>query len=173
MKILDSQGRLFGKLSILDLGATLIILLVVVGIFFFPGTSGSVAQVGVTTKSVQVDVIALGLKGRNLQDLLKTGDKVNLIIRNQPYGQVEIKSVNLLTRTVVVPQPNGTVKALPDPREEESFSRNMMFTLEGKGQITKDGPVLGNIKIKIGNTVELEGLNYNFNASVIDVRVEK
>ncbi|WP_449420635.1 DUF4330 domain-containing protein [Phormidium nigroviride] len=173
MKILDSQGRLFGKLSILDLGATLIILLVVVGIFFFPGTSGSVAQVGVTTKPVQVDVIALGLKGRNLQDLLKTGDKVNLIIRNQPYGQVEIKSVNLLTRTVVVPQPNGTVKALPDPREEESFSRNMMFTLEGKGQITKDGPVLGNIKIKIGNTVELEGLNYNFNASVIDVRVEK
>ncbi|MDF0551711.1 DUF4330 domain-containing protein [Kamptonema sp. UHCC 0994] len=173
MKILDSQGRLFGKLSILDVGATLIILLVVVGIFFFPGTSGSVAQVGVTTKPVQIDVIALGLKGRNLQDLLKPGDKVNMIIRNQPYGQVDIKSVNLLTRTVVVPQPNGTAKALPDPREEESFSRNMMFTLEGKGQITKDGPVLGNLKIKIGNTVELEGFNYNFNASVIDVRVQK
>ena len=173
MKILDSQGRLFGKLSILDVGATLIILLVVVGIFFFPGTSGSVAQVGVTTKPVQIDVIALGLKGRNLQELFKAGDKVNMIIRNQPYGQVDIKSVQTLTRTVAVPQPNGSVKALPDPREEESFSRNMMFTLEGKGQITKDGPVLGNLKIKIGNTVELEGLTYNFNASVIDVRVQK
>jgi len=173
MKILDSQGRLFGKLSILDLGAALIILLVAVGIFFFPGTSGSVAQVGVTTKPVQLDVIALGLKGRNLQDLFKAGDKVNMIIRNQPYGQVDIKSVKTLTRTVAVPQPDGSVKALPDPREEESFSRNMMFTLQGKGQITKDGPVLGNLKIKIGNTVELEGMNYNFNASVIDVRVEK
>ena len=173
MKILDSQGRLFGKLSILDVGAVLIILLVVVGIFFFPGTSGSVAQVGgVTTKPVQIDVIALGLKGRNLQSLFKVGDKVNIIIRNQPYGQVDIKAIKTLTRTVVIPQPNGTAKALPDPREEESFSRNMMFTLEGKGQITKDGPVLGNIKIKIGNTVELEGFNYNFNASVIDVRVQ-
>jgi hypothetical protein len=173
MKILDSQGRLFGKLSILDVGAILIILLVVVGIFFFPGTSGSVAQVGgVTTKPVQIDVIALGLKGRDLQSLFKAGDKVNMIIRNQPYGQVEIKAIKTLTRTVIAPQPNGTVKALPDPREEESFSRNMMFTLEGKGQITKDGPVLGNIKIKIGNTVELEGFNYNFNASVIDVRVQ-
>ncbi|MGE5656193.1 MAG: DUF4330 domain-containing protein [Actinomycetota bacterium] len=173
MKILDSQGRLFGKLNILDLGASLIILLVVIGIFFFPGTTGSVAQVGgVSLKPVEVDVIALGLKGRNLQGLFKTGDKVNLIIRNQPYGQIDIKSVQTLTRTVAVPQPNGSVKALPDPREEESFSRNMMFTLQGKGQITKDGPVLGNIKIKIGNTVELEGVNYNFNASVIDVRVK-
>jgi hypothetical protein len=174
MKILDSQGRLFGKLSILDVGAVLIILLVVVGIFFFPGTSGSVAQVGgVTTKPVQIDVIALGLKGRDFQSLFKVGDKVNIIIRNQPYGQIDIKNVKILTRTLAVPQPNGTVKALPDPREEESFSRNMMFTLEGKGQITKDGPVLGNIKIKIGNTVELEGFNYNFNASIIDVRVQK
>jgi Domain of unknown function (DUF4330) len=174
MKILDSQGRLFGKLSILDVGAVLIILLVVVGIFFFPGTSGSVAQVGgVTTKPVQIDVIALGLKGRNFQSLFKVGDKVNIIIRNQPYGQIDIKDIKVLTRTLAVPQPNGTLKALPDPREEESFSRNMMFTLEGKGQITKDGPVLGNIKIKIGNTVELEGFNYNFNASIIDVRVQK
>jgi len=40
MKILDSQGRLFGKVSILDFGAALVILLVLVGIFFFPGTSG-------------------------------------------------------------------------------------------------------------------------------------
>jgi len=36
MKILDSQGRLFGKVSILDFGAALVILLVLVGIFFFP-----------------------------------------------------------------------------------------------------------------------------------------
>lgn len=173
MKILDSQGRLFGKLSILDVGAALIILMVAIGIFFFPGTSGSVAQVGGTPlKPVEVDVIALGLKGRELQNLFKAGDKVNLIIRNQPYGQVDIKAAKMLTRTVVVPQPDGTVKALPDPREEESFSRNMMFTLEGKGQITSNGPVLGNLKIKIGTTVELEGTKYNFNASVIDVRVK-
>ncbi|MDZ4875046.1 MAG: hypothetical protein CLLPBCKN_004442 [Chroococcidiopsis cubana SAG 39.79] len=33
MKILDSQGRLFGKVSLLDIGAALVIFLVVVGIF--------------------------------------------------------------------------------------------------------------------------------------------
>ena len=46
MALLDSKGRLFGKVSILDLGALLIILGVVFGIFFLPGRSGSVAQIG-------------------------------------------------------------------------------------------------------------------------------
>ncbi|MEP6518470.1 DUF4330 domain-containing protein [Microcoleus vaginatus] len=174
MKILDSQGRLFGKLSILDVGAALIVLLVAVGIFFFPGTSGgSVAQVGTSIKPVEIDAIAIGLKGTNVQDLFKAGDKINVVIRNQPSGQITIKSAKTLTRTLAVPQPNGTLKALPDPREEEAFSKNMMFTLEGKGQLTENGPVLGNTKVKIGTTLELEGNKYIFNASVIDVRVKE
>ncbi|MBD1828736.1 DUF4330 domain-containing protein [Microcoleus vaginatus GB1-A2] len=174
MKILDSQGRLFGKLSILDVGAALIVLLVAVGIFFFPGTSGgSVAQVGTSIKPVEIDAIAIGLKGTNVQELFKAGDKINVVIRNQPSGQITIKSAKTLTRTLAVPQPNGTLKALPDPRQEEAFSQNMMFTLEGKGQLTENGPVLGNTKVKIGTTLELEGKKYIFNASVIDVRVKE
>ena len=175
MKILDSQGRLFGKISVLDFGAVLIILMVLVGIFVFPGTNkNSVAQVGnVMTQSVEVDAIALGLKGRYPEKLLKEGEKTQLIIRNQPYGEVDLKSVDFLTRKVAVPQPDGTVKALPDPREKELFSRNVLLTLEGKGRVTDDGPILGNIKVKIGMTIELEGRDYNFNASVIDVRVQE
>lgn len=174
MKILDSQGRLFGKVSILDLGAVLIILIVIVGIFFFPGTTrGSVAQIGnVISKPIELEAIAVGLKGRNLEEMLKVGDKTDLVIRNQPYGEVTIQSVDILTRKIVVPTLDGNVKVIVDPKEEEAFSRNVVLILEGQGRITDDGPVLGNIKVKIGNTVELEGPNYNFNASVIDVRVK-
>ena len=79
MKILDPQGRLFGKVSLLDIGAALVILLVVVGIFFFPGTSG--AQIGVATKPVEIDVIVRGLSVRDPQQLfeqgLKPGGKTN------------------------------------------------------------------------------------------------
>ncbi|MCL1469591.1 DUF4330 domain-containing protein [Argonema antarcticum] len=173
-KILDSQGRLFGKLSILDVGAALVILLVVVGIFFFPGTSGSVAQLGVTTKPVEVDVVVRGLSILNPQELIKefqTKKKTNIIIRNQPYGQVDIKSVKELSRSVVVPQPDGSVKALPDPRKD-TFSTDMLITLAGKAQITANGPVLGNNKIKVGMLLQLEGFEYDFNASVIDVRIK-
>ncbi|MBD2480794.1 MULTISPECIES: DUF4330 domain-containing protein [Planktothrix] len=172
MKILDSQGRLFGKISILDLGAAFVILLVIFGIFFYPGTSGSVAQVGVTTRPVEVDVLVVGLKSRNAKELFKTGQKTNLIIRNQPYGQVTLKNIEFLPRIIPVTQPNGTLKPLPDPTADVLFNNNLLLTLEGKGQITENGPVLGNIKIKVGTTVELDGKEYNFNGTVIEVRVQ-
>ncbi|AFY53614.1 hypothetical protein Riv7116_1040 [Rivularia sp. PCC 7116] len=175
MSIIDSKGRLFGKFNILDIGALLVILLVIGGIFLFPGTTGSVAQVGTTTKPIEVDLVVRGLKVRDVDRLsegggLKKGEKTNVIIRNQPYGQIPIKSIQVLPRKIIVTQPDGTVKLVPDPRENV-FSTDMLLTLAGKATITDSGPVLGNSKVKIGMPFELEGFNYNFRGSVIDVRV--
>ncbi len=175
MAILDSKGRLFGKFNILDIGALLVILLVIGGIFLFPGTTGSVAQIGVKTKPIEVDLIVRGLKVRDVDRLSEQGfkakGKTNVIIRNQPYGQIPIKSIEILPRDIIVTQPDGSVKLVKDPRDN-IFSTDMLLTLAGKATITDDGPVLGNSKVKIGMPFELEGFNYNFNASVIDVRVE-
>lgn len=172
MKLLDSKGRLFGKLSILDLGAALVILLVLIGIFLFPGTTGtSIAQIS-GTKPVEVDLVVRGLSVRNPAELyqeFEEAGKTNIVIRNQPYGEVEIKSVTPLTREVIVPQPDGSVKALPDPRQE-TFSEDMLLTITGNAKVTPDGVVLGNSKVKIGTMVELEGASYNFNSSIVDIR---
>jgi hypothetical protein len=174
MPILDSKGRLFGKINLLDLGAALVILLVIISIFVFPGTTGSVAQVGTRTVPIEVDLVVRGLNVRDPERLfaagLTKGGKTNVIIRNQPYGQIDIKSVQLLPRTLTVSQPDGSVKELPDPRTN-NFSTDMLLTLEGKAQVTETGPVLGNSRVKIGTTFELEGFNYNFNSSVIDIRL--
>lgn len=175
MAILDSKGRLFGKFNILDIGALLVILLVIGGIFLFPGTTGSVAQVGTTTKPIEVDLIVRGLKVKDIDRLSEQGfekaGKTNVIIRNQPYGQIPIKSIEVLPRQIIVTQPDGSIKLIEDPREN-IFSTDMLLTLAGKATITDSGPVLGNSKVKIGMPFELEGFNYNFNASVIDVRIE-
>lgn len=174
MAILDSKGRLFGKISILDIGAALIILLVVAGIFLFPGTSGSVAQVGSSTTPIEVDVMVRGLTVRDPQALLKSlqdEEKTNIIIRNQPYGEVNVLGVKSLPRSVAVPQPDGSVISLPDPRPELEYTIDMLITLGGDAQIVDDGPVLGNTKIKVGTPMELEGLTYRFNAPVVGVRI--
>ncbi|MEO8890647.1 MAG: DUF4330 domain-containing protein [Coleofasciculaceae cyanobacterium] len=174
MAILDSKGRLFGKVSILDFGAVLVILLVIVGIFFFPGTSGSVAQLN-GTKPVELDLLVRGLNVSNPEALIAEFNKekkTNIIIRNQPYGQLNIKSVKTLQRNLAVAQPDGTLKVLPDPRAEESFSTDMLMVLTGQATINKDGPVLGNSKVRIGTTLELEGPMYNFNGSVIGMRIK-
>lgn len=174
MAILDSKGRLFGKVNILDIGALLVILLVIFGIFFFPGGSGSLAQAPIT-KPVEVDLVVRGLNVRDPQELfnqgLAKGKKTNIVIRNQPHGAIDIKSVKQLPRTLLIPQPDGSLKELPDIRTN-NFSTDMILTLEGKAQITENGPVIGPSKLKIGVPIELDGFNYNFNATVIDVRIK-
>jgi hypothetical protein len=173
MKIIDSKGRLFGKISILDLGAACIILMVLVGIFIYPGATGSIAQVN--TKTVEVDAIVRGL---NVLDPdvffkdMKDEKKVSIVIRNQPAGALEVKSIQELPRTVLIPQPDGSAKPMEDPRPETKYSQDLILTMTGKAQITDDGVVLdGAKKVKIGNVVELDGASYNFNGTVIDVRV--
>jgi hypothetical protein len=174
MAILDSKGRLFGKVSIIDVGAAIVILLVVVGIFFLPGNSGSVAQLGATTQPVEVDVMVRGLTVSDPQGLMETmreEGQTNIIIRNQPYGRVDITAVEELPRTVAVPQPDGSLEALPDPRPELGFTLDMVVTLAGNAEVVDSGPVFGNNKVKIGNIIEIEGLIYRFNTTVVGVRI--
>ncbi|OUC14624.1 MAG: pyruvate/2-oxoglutarate dehydrogenase complex,dihydrolipoamide dehydrogenase (E3) component [Alkalinema sp. CACIAM 70d] len=166
MAILDSQGRLFGKFSILDVGAALIILMVIGGIFLLPGKTSSFAQ----GTPIEVDVLVRGLSSATPKELLKEGQRINVIIRNEPSGTVDLKKVEFLPRTVAVSQPDGSVKALPDPRPEMGFSNDLRMTLSGNAKITEDGPVFGNKKVKVGTSLELEGPEYNFNSTVIAIR---
>ncbi|XTZ10678.1 MAG: DUF4330 domain-containing protein [cyanobacterium endosymbiont of Rhopalodia yunnanensis] len=174
MKLLDSKGRLFAKVSILDLGAAFIIFLVIIGIFIVPGKSGVSTIAQASKKPIEVDVIVRGLGVRNPESLIQqfeNAKKTNIVIRNQPAGEVYVKDIQPLPRTTVVPQPDGSVKALPDPRPEVVFFKDMILTLGGEAYITETGAVLGNQKVKIGTLIELEGKDYNFNTSTIDVRI--
>jgi hypothetical protein len=171
MAILDRQGRLFGKFSILDVGTLLVMLFVVAGIFLSPGSSGPIRG-QVETHAVEADVIVRGLnvlKPELLLQRFSPGSKLSFVIRNQPAGQVEIKNVRQLERTLVLPQPDGSPKETVDPRKD-NFSMDMIITVTGKGQQTKEGLVLGNTKMKIGSSVEIDQTNYNFNGTVIDIR---
>jgi hypothetical protein len=171
MPILDRQGRLFGKFSILDIGAVLVMLFVVAGIFLSPGNSSRINGQD-KPQSVEADVIVRGLNVLKPESLLREfspGNKLSFVIRNQPAGQVDIKGVRQIERTLPVPLADGSIKAVKDPRPD-SFLMDMIVTVTGKGQRTKEGLVLGNTKMKIGSSVEIDQLNYNFNGTVIDIR---
>ena len=174
MAILDSKGRLFGKVSILDIGAAFVIALTIAGIFLVPGDSGSVAQIGATLKPVEVDLMVRGLTVSDPDGLVQAIEdegKTEIIIRNQPFGQVNVKAIQRLPRTVATPQPDGTLKPIPDPRPEMDFTIDMVITLEGQAQVNNDAVVFGNNKMKIGNQVAIEGLTYRFNTTTVGVRI--
>lgn len=174
MKIIDSKGRLFGKLSLLDLAAACVILLVVVGVFFFPGTpitNNLVAQT--KQKPIEVTVLVRGLSVANYDVLaqeFEPGKKADIVIRNQPAGKVELIESKVLPRTTPVPQPDGTVKALPDPRPEVAMIKDLLITLGGKAEVTSGGYLLsGSKKIKIGSSIQLQGNIYDFSGTVIAI----
>lgn len=175
MKIIDSKGRLFGKVSILDLGAAGVILLAVAGIFFFPGTPVTKSIVAQNSfKPIEVEVLVRGLSVSDLDALLtefQEDKKASIVIRNQPAGEVDIVKTERLPRTTPVPQPDGTVKALPDPRPEINMIHDMVLTFGSKAEITDSGVVLdGAKKVKIGTPIRLEGKTYDFNGTVVTVR---
>jgi hypothetical protein len=175
MAILDSKGRLFGKLSLLDLGAGLIMLMVVAGLFLLPGGSGSsVAQIGATKSPIEIDVIVRGLTVSNPKafvESIQQQKKANIIIRNQPSGSVDVVSVKSLPRSVAVPQPDGSVKPMPDPRPELDYTVDMLVTVRGDAQVQDDSAVLAGNKVKVGTVLELEGQTYRINAPIVGVRI--
>lgn len=173
MKIIDSKGRLFGKINVLDLGAIAVIVLVLIGIFIVPGPKGSIAQVGSASgDTIELNLLVRGLSVKNSQEFLSAleNTSVKIIVRNEPAGSLNIESVEELPNYVIAPQPDGSVKSLPDPRPIVALSTDMIIYMNGKGTMTDDGAVLANQKIKIGSVLELDGTNYNFRGSVIDVK---
>lgn len=172
MKIIDSQGRLFGKISILDLGAGAIIFFAIAGILVFPGTQVTgIAQNN--SKPIEIQVLVRGLAIINYEKLIESFEEnktIDIVIRNQPAGTLEIVSTRALPRTTPVPQPDGTVKALPDPRPEVEFIRDFIITLSGEAEVTGNGVILeGAKKVKIGTGIRLEGKTYDFNGTIIGV----
>jgi hypothetical protein len=174
MKIIDSKGRLFGKLSLLDLAAACVILLVIVGVFFFPGTPLTGNLVAQTRqKPIEIQVLVRGLSIANydvLAQAFETEKQADIVIRNQPAGKVTILNSKILPRTTAVPQPDGTVKALNDPRPEIVMLRDLAMTLGSKAEITNTGYVLsGSKKIKIGSAIQLQGSLYDFSGTVMAI----
>ena len=173
MALLDSKGRLFGKISILDVGAIAIVLAVIFGIFFLPGNSGSVAQLGANIKTVEVELLVRGLSVKNpdrFVEEFRDSETTSNVIRNQPFANVGIKSIERLPRTTPVPQPDGSVAALDDPRPEVENITDLSIILTSDAELTPNGFLFGNNKVKVGHTLRLEGYNYDFNGSVIDIR---
>jgi hypothetical protein len=172
MKIIDSKGRLFGKVSILDLGAIAVIILVLIGIFIVPGPKGSIAQVGISASdTIELNILARGLSVKNAPEFLASlkDTTVKIIVRNEPSGTLNIESVEELPNYTIANQPDGSVKAVLDPRPIVAFSTDMLMSTTGKGQMTDDGALLANQKIKIGTVLELDGSYYNFRGSVVSV----
>lgn len=171
--MIDGEGRLFGKVSILDIGAVLIIVGAVLGLFIVPGKSGySTAQIATAqTKPVEIEIMVRGLTVREPDRLLKEGEMTSILIRNQERGKIEVRKVEVLVPKIPVPKPDGTVITIEDPRLGDTFVRDFAITLAGNAQVTGEEVVFANEKVKIGTPIEIEGARYSIRGSVMGINI--
>lgn len=156
-------------LNVNTLLITVVMLVCILALYVSP----SFAKNNAKNTPVEVDVLVQYLSLRRPQALLSegldSGKLTNVMIQNQLQAQAIIKSVKQLPITTLAPQPDGSVKEFPDPTLD--FSNNLLITLSSTAQIEDSGLVLGKGELKIGKSIGLSGFNYDFKATVIDLRI--
>ena len=163
MSFLDKEGRLFGRLNVLDAAVAVLIGLMIVGVFAVQSglhtTSGQVVQ-GETDIHIAVQISDFKTLDPNL---FKPQQTTSITIRNQPRGQVEIVSSTCERIQTVV----GDNRVGQDPAEPNGYE--CFVVLKDHALVTKDGYVTNGVKVKVGLGIELEGFKYRVYGRITDV----
>ena len=174
MNILGFYHKFFYLAKLFNWRIFLALVLIFIGFFFTPGASNITAYAADSTQAVELDLLVKNLSISRPQELinqeLKNGVKADITIRNQPAGQMQIKSVKLLPVTIPVTQPDGSLKELANPTAR--FQTHMLITLSSTAEVRDDGSFIGDSKLKIGMPATMEGFNYYFRGNLIDLRLE-
>ena len=163
------------RLSALDLGAGVAVLLAAAGVIWSPKLSGAVARATGKLQPVTVFVDVRGVPVANPADVIDAARRsgaVSIVIRNQPHGQVAVKQVIALQRKLSAVFPDGRVVSAADPNQEQFPTIDARFVLQGEGRKGADGVVFGNQNLKIGAPIELEGSSFRVIGSVTGLRLE-
>ncbi len=172
MSVVDKKGKVLGFINAIDLFLLLVILGTVIGLFWVKTGHSSL------NKKVQAEGPAemkIAIRGARVEDL-KVFDKYKkafIIIRNQPYANVDIVSVKAWRRplTFYVPEQK---KPMRFQNFEDSLSTDVDIVIRDNAQFTTDDPpsvVMGGNKVKAGIPVELETLEYKFTGSIVSIKM--
>lgn len=168
MPLLDSRGKLFGLVNVLDALIVTTVVVGVVGVVAVKSGYSSVDRIAQRTGPAEIDLMIKA----TIKDLsmFKVGDKAFITIRNQPYDKVDIVAVSAKRQQTMIPINDGKdVRLFQDPTSP--YASEVLLTLRDEGMETEDGIVWGGQKLKLGVPIEVEGYKYRLKGSVIDVRM--
>ena len=161
--MMDENGKLFGKVSIIDVGIVFFAILALAGYFVI--RSGR-PETQATSKTIQISLLLPEVNVRDL-NTLQVGDKASVTIRNQSAGLATLKDIKVMPHLITLPI-HGQVKSIPDPAE--SYSKNVVLTFQAEARETANGYAVGGAKVKVGIPLEIETFKYQLKGgTVIDL----
>ena len=135
MKIIDRNGRLFGKISIIDVLVILVVAVLAVALY----TKNNNREITSTTADVAItyQVLAQGIPDY-VADAIREGDALFEKDRKSGGSLGEIQSIEIVPGTKLKEMQDGTMAELP-----VEGGVNVLLTVQGKG-IVSDGRYLIN-----------------------------
>ena len=124
------------SLSPIDAVAGVVALAALAGVVWSPKLSNAVAKATGAVKPVQVSVDVLRLYSADPEQLLNSVREeaaLNIVIRNQPAGRVSLVSVDDVTNSLTVVQPDGSVVLAASPAT--ALPRHARFVMEAQAEI--------------------------------------
>ena len=154
------------KINLIDLSLLLTILLSISGFILAKAEKVQLNKAFEGQENISIEVLIPDVYSKE-NNYFKTGDKCGITIRNRPYTKLLVTMVESKPKQVLIPSFNGSYKTINDPTKVEI--KDYFVTLTDLAFKTKEGYVIGGIKIKSGNPVELEGFNYRLNGKIISI----
>ncbi len=99
------------------------------------------------------------------------GEESFITIRNVPYTKLQIIDVAYQPKKAILPINNPQQPFVVIDDYSQPYQYDFVVSLIDEAKITKDGPVVGGNKIKIGLPIVLEGFNYRIGGTISNVQV--
>lgn len=159
MKIIDNKLRLFGKVSLLDILAVLI----VIALVFFASLKVmrkdvSDITLGKTTEKYQATLYLYEDKGNT--DCIKVGDQLGEMKNHFNIYVKDVQREDLYINTI---DDNGEIKKTIDPLKEKTI-----VTIEGDFSNVSNSLKFGKQELRLGSTIFIESDNYRLSALIAD-----
>jgi len=159
--IIDSKGRLFGKISIVDI---LIIVVVLAGI---GGLAYKFSTSGILRLNSGTDTIYISFYNEELMDYAAKSVKEGTIVidpqKNTEFGKVKEIKIDK-AKSITVNDAGQYVET-----SKPGYS-SILITVEGKGTYSESGVMFGTEKYYIGKTLEVRFGNTAIFSKIYDIK---
>ena len=136
MKIMDKNGRLFGKISIIDVVVILVVAVMALGLYVKSNTKN-------ITASTEDEIITYQVQVNAIPDYMAEALEVDdLIYEDGVYGDSlgKVTDIEITDGDRLAGLPNGTLEMLP-----VEGTVNMLVTIEGRGIVDEGNYMLNRI----------------------------
>lgn len=159
--MIDKQGKLFGKVSIIDLAIVLAVILVIIGVFY----RGQGPSAAVNTKTVQIKVVCPWVYP-DVTESVQVGDQ---LVANNQLVPVYIKEVDVRPANTTLSWSDGSMQLAQNP-----FRKDIFLVIEGETTAVSNVEImLGGQKVRAGkDDYYVKTDTYELKAVILDVEVK-